>query len=255
MEVTVLGGAAAAPNPGQGCAGFLIRSADDAVVLDLGPDTLSVLRQHIDYRAVSAVVISHLHSDHTLDLVPYRYGLKYGPGSPSSRIPLWLPPAGLDFLAAFAGVFAMGEDAPSFFASVFAPCEYDPSSVLDACGLQIQFQETRHAIPCWAMRLEAAGSVLAYTADTASGPEIAGLARDADLLIAEATMPEGVDMGPRPTHLTAGQAGKIAAEAGAKRLMLTHYWDELGPQTLLGEARAHFSGEVLLARPGLRVQV
>jgi ribonuclease BN (tRNA processing enzyme) len=69
MQLVVLGGSAASPNAGAGCSGYLVQHGDDNVVLDLGPGTLPELRRHTDYRTLRAVVISHLHPDHTLDLV------------------------------------------------------------------------------------------------------------------------------------------------------------------------------------------
>ena len=50
MIVTVLGGSAAGPNTGAGCAGFLLQEQSTAVVLDLGPDTIGELRKHVDFR-------------------------------------------------------------------------------------------------------------------------------------------------------------------------------------------------------------
>src|SRR5579875_1707271 len=98
MKVTVLGGAAACPNPGQGCSSYLIEHGSSSLLLDCGPDTLSTLRQATDYRSIDAIIISHTHADHTLDLIPYRYGLRYEPAGERHRIPLWLPPDGSQFL-------------------------------------------------------------------------------------------------------------------------------------------------------------
>src|SRR5690554_5234769 len=99
VQVTTLGGAAAWPNPGQGCSSYLVRAGDTLVLLDCGPDTLHVLRAQIDLARLSGIVISHFHADHTIDLVPLRYALVYGPMDVQEKIPLWLPPGGDDFLA------------------------------------------------------------------------------------------------------------------------------------------------------------
>jgi ribonuclease BN (tRNA processing enzyme) len=256
IELIVLGGAAAAPNPGQGCASYLIQAGDTALLVDCGPDTLAVLRQEIDFRSVTAVILSHLHSDHTLDLVPYRYGLKYGPGAPTPRIPLWLPPDGLAFLDRLAAVFAVGGEQPDeFFPQVFEAREFQPDLPLTIGELTITFQQTQHAIPCWAMRLQSGDRTLVYTADTALTDGIVGFAAGADLVVAEATMPDGSDLGLRPIHLTAGQAGELAARAGASRLVLSHYWVELGPDRLRAQAEAQYGGEVIVAEPHLRLEV
>lgn len=257
MRLTVLGGAAASPNPGQGCASYLVQSADEQLVLDCGPDTLSVLRQHADFRQVRALLISHLHSDHTLDLVPYRYGLKYAPGPRGGRVPLWMPPGGRAFLGDLGSVFALGSerDMP-FFDEVFDVAEYHPGQQLQLGRFTVSFHETQHFIPAWAMSLSADGQTLVYGADTGPYPPLAAFAAHADLIVLEATMPENQQQsGERAGHLSASQAGRLAAEAGAGRLLLTHYWAELDPEGLMREAASQFPGEVLLARPGLVVDL
>ena len=79
MKLTVLGGSAAAPNPGDACAGYHVASGATALLLDCGSGVVSQLRALADERALSGVVVSHLHADHTLDLVTLRYALKYVP--------------------------------------------------------------------------------------------------------------------------------------------------------------------------------
>src|SRR5215213_12027870 len=79
MELTVLGGSAAGPNPGQGCSGCLIESGATQVVVDLGPGTFTELRRHVDYRSIDGVVLSHGHLDHFLDVLTLRYALAYNP--------------------------------------------------------------------------------------------------------------------------------------------------------------------------------
>jgi ribonuclease BN (tRNA processing enzyme) len=71
----------------------LLRSKAAAVVLDLGSGALGKLQVAIAPDALGAIVISHMHPDHFFDLVPLRYGLKYGPAKRASRMPLWIPPA------------------------------------------------------------------------------------------------------------------------------------------------------------------
>ncbi len=130
MELTVLGGSAAAPNPGDACTGYHVASGDTALLLDCGSGVVSRLRALADERALSGVVITHLHADHTLDLVALRYALKYVPAAPlPAPIPLHLPPGGLAFLERLAGVFQEGNEAElDFWGDVFAPREYDPAA-------------------------------------------------------------------------------------------------------------------------------
>jgi len=249
MDLTVLGGAAACPNPAQGCAGYLVTHEGMRVVLDCGPGTLPVLRDLADVRTLDAIIISHLHADHTLDLVPLRYGLKYGPGSNDRRLPVYLPPGGLAFLDRIAAALATdGEPSGDFFESVYALAEYDAASELTIGSLTIRFHPTRHSIPCWAMRIEDGQHVLAYLADTAHSPDLAHFAHGADLLVCEATL-DDPEIGGTVGHLTARQAGEMAAAAEARTLLLTHYWAELGRERLRAEAMEAFGGPVEVATP------
>jgi ribonuclease BN (tRNA processing enzyme) len=256
MRLTVLGGAAAWPNAGQGCASYLLRSAQAQILLDCGPDTLQELRRHTDYLTVGAIVISHCHADHFLDLVPYRYGLAYGAARPPRPIPLWMPPGGAATLDALAS--AIGGDAESpgnFWSSVFDVREYLPSERLELGDLRIAFERTQHPVPCFAMRIEdSAGASLFYSADTGDATPLLGLARDARVALIEATTP-GDDTMPleQRVHLTPRQAGEFATQARVGTLVLTHLWSERADSQTRREAAEVFSGRTEIARPGLTV--
>lgn len=256
LRLTCLGGAAAWPNPGQGCSSYLVESSGGATVLDAGSNTLLELRKHIDYREVSAIVISHFHSDHVLDLIPYRYGLTYGPVRPESRIPLWLPPGGRTILDTVANAIGgQAENAGPFWDEVFNRREYDPGTPLGIGDVTISFARTVHPAECYAMRIDAAGgSSIAYTADSGTVDSIAVLARGCDVLISEATMPEDSDRrGAEVGHLTPSQAGELAATAGVGTLVLAHLWSERPEHEVIEAAARSFSGPILIARPGLVV--
>src|SRR5829696_7825976 len=123
MRLTILGGSAAGPNPGQGCSGYLIDSGPTQVVIDFGAGTFTELRRHVDFRRIDAVVLSHLHLDHTLDVLPLRYALAYNPIPPPHPLPLWLPPGGLDCFDRPAIALSDAPDRSRFF-SVFTAREY-----------------------------------------------------------------------------------------------------------------------------------
>ena len=85
MRLTVLGKSPSWQDADGACSGYLIEEDETAVLLDCGNGVFSKLRQRIDYGEVDAVVISHLHADHFLDLVPYSYALTYAPRSSRCR--------------------------------------------------------------------------------------------------------------------------------------------------------------------------
>jgi len=249
--VTVLGGSAAGANSGQGCSGYLVESGDTRLVLDLGPGTFIELRNHTDYRALSAVILSHFHADHVLDVVALRFALAYNPVSASRLLPLWIPPGGSARLAGLAMAFGETGKENEFFPSVFAVQEFDPDVPLVIGGMEVRFAPTVHYVPCWAMRLTAGKSVLGYTADTGPAAPLDGLLHGVDVLIAEGTHvePTAEDTATRG-HLTAGEAGDLATRVGASSLLLTHLWQEKGFDAYRAQAGGTFNGDLQLATRG-----
>ena len=258
MKLTVLGGAAACPNPGQGSSSYLLEIAGQRWLIDCGPDTISQLRRHAELDTIDAILISHVHSDHTLDLLPFRYGLRYMPGLERRRIPLWLPPGGIDFLDRVANAYSMGtEAADDFFSGVFDIRQYNPDEGLTLNGVSIHFFPTNHVVPCWAMRFESDEGVLVYLADTGPQDNLVDISRDADIFIGEGTFLDHEDVAEttdRP-HLSAYEAGVIAREAGVRHFVFTHYWASLGPDRYIKAASEAFGGEVILAEPGTTVDL
>ncbi|HVX30534.1 MAG TPA: MBL fold metallo-hydrolase [Nitrolancea sp.] len=257
MKLTVIGGSAACPNPGDAGSSYLVTHDGFSLVLDTGPDSISKLRQHAELRSIGAVIISHLHSDHTLDLVPFRYGLRYIRGQRGPRIPLWMPPGGRSFLDQLGCVFALGaESTEPFFDGEFDIHEYDSNSSLAFGPFSVAFMPTQHFIDCWAMRLEAGGRRLAYLADSAPIDELVDFACDADVAICEATLSEEEAGAPENSgHMTARQAGEIAQRAGVGHLVLTHLWAEHDLESTMCEARAAFTGAITIAASGVQVVV
>ena len=255
MRLTVLGGAAAGPNAGQGCSGYLVDTGATRIVLDLGPGTLPELRRHADFRALDAVVISHLHVDHVLDLVALRFALAYNPVRPAGPVPLWMPPGGRAFLAAVGAAFDPSGDADSFFGSVFTVGDYDPNTGLTIGDARVTFAPTVHYVPCWAIRVESAGSgALLYTADTGPDTDFAPVGHDVAVLVADAGQPEPVPDEPVRGHSTAAEMGSLATALGVETLVLSHLWEEIGRDRYATRAGTTFGGRVVVAMPGTTVE-
>lgn len=253
-QLTVLGGSAAGVGTGQGCSGYLVQTESTNLVLDLGPGTLLELRKHTDFRRLDAIVISHLHLDHVLDLFALRFALAYNPVRPPRPVPLYLPPGGLGFMQKAAALWADPAEEGNYFTDVFDMAEYDPGEELTVGDFTLRFAPTAHIIPCWAMRVQSRDDSedLFYGADSGIDGDLDDLARGAAVVIAEAAMPPDSDPEQiRALHYTPEQAAKLAERAGARNLVLTHIWEELDPMKQAAAAREHFTGRMSIAVPGV----
>jgi ribonuclease BN (tRNA processing enzyme) len=98
------------------------------------------------------------------------------------------------------------------------------------------------------------GGKIAYGADSRPTDDLTDFARDCDLLIVEATLPRPERTGMRG-HLTPREAGEHARAAGAKRVVITHFSDELGDAWMETEATEGFGAPVEVAREGAVFEV
>lgn len=222
--------------------------------MDLGTGTFPELRRHVDFRTIDAVVLSHLHLDHTLDVLALRYALAYNPVSPRRRLPLWLPPGGLDFLDRLALALSDPTESNRYF-SVFDAREFDPEVALYIGELHLRFQPTVHYIPCWATRFSnGGGRDLVYTADTGPTSDLVPFSQGSSVMIAEGSE-WGMSQEPVTSrgHLTPSEAGTLARNAEVNVLILSHLWAENDPLTAVHEAETAFGGKVILATPGFRL--
>src|SRR5215469_11647841 len=153
MRVRVVGSSASVPRPGRACSCHLIRTREANVLMDIGSGALANLREVMDYPDLDAIIISHMHADHFLDLIPLRYGLKYGPLLRDGRMPVYLPPGGEAMLRAFCSAFA-SEGPNDFLDEVFLIKEYDPAQPLEINDVRLSFRQTRHYIDTYSIRAE-----------------------------------------------------------------------------------------------------
>jgi ribonuclease BN (tRNA processing enzyme) len=226
LNLTVLGTSAAYPGPDTPCSGYLIQENGGNVLLDCGTGTLGNLQKHLDLRDVSDIVISHMHPDHFFDLIPYRYALKYGLDTSGHSAPhLHLPPGGIKALNQVISPF---NESKSFFAETFDLSEYDPENALVLGHLQIMFRPVKHYIPTFGVSI-IGSKRLAYSSDSGACPELSDVAKDADLLLCTVGRCLGPEIDHLWGHLLPEEAGELAKEARAKRLLLTHFWPACDP--------------------------
>jgi ribonuclease BN (tRNA processing enzyme) len=250
FTVTVLGASPAWPNAGGACSGYLVSNGSDVVLIECGFGILSRVRERLELDQLKAVIISHLHADHFMDLVPLRYGLKYGALRSDPSLPLFAPPGATEFFARLGGAL---DNDPHFFDGTFNLNEYQPDRPLEIGSLTLEFRQVKHYVPSYAMAIHA-GKKLAYSADAAPCPVLTEVASKADLFLCEAAIESTKDDDPSPSHrghMTAVEAADIARLAGARRLLLTHYRaNGTRDGALAAEARSVFGGPAEFAEEG-----
>lgn len=257
MNFIVLGSGAAGANASSGCSGFLAQSGSTNVLVDCGSGTVGELKRWIDIRSLTAIVISHMHLDHVLDLVTLRAAYRYAPEPFDERIPLWLPPGGRMILDDLAPALDLDHHSPLFFDQIYQVEEYNPLESLHLEALAIDFAPTQHQMPTWAMRIATAGKepAIGYTADTGPVTNLGVFFRGVETLVCEATLLDSSSPPIDRGHLTAAEAGRLASTCQAKALVLTHTWDEIGKERLLQQAATQFAGPVEVAWPGMEIVI
>jgi ribonuclease BN (tRNA processing enzyme) len=248
VELIVLGSSGAWPGPGQAASGYLLREEGYNVVLDLGTGALSNLQRHLPHHEIDAIVLSHEHLDHTLDLYPLFYARFFHP-EPLPPLPVVTPPGLFDRINKLEDNNGVRDMLASFEMR-----EVEPGDGFELGPFRLQTRLLPHWVPNIGMRIESGGTLLCYTGDTGPSEEIVAVARDAHLLVTEASWLDGPDDRP-PYHLTAKQSGEHAARAGAQRLLLSHFWPGNDRDLSRSEAAEQFDGEILLAEEGSKVEV
>jgi ribonuclease BN (tRNA processing enzyme) len=249
LRLEVLGCAGAAPLQGA-CASYLVSDGSVAVLLDCGPGTLERLWRRDLLERLDAIVVSHMHADHVLDLVLLAGELARSMLA-ERPVSLHVPRGeGRAALARLDASFARERGRPTRFESAFDVGEYDASDRISIGALSFSFAPTEHPPPCYAARVSDGTTTIVYGADGGPGEGIVALAERADLLVLEATYLDDVAAAAAHGHMTATQAGESAARAQASRLLLTHTIAGVSPAALAERAAASFAGPVDVAHEG-----
>ena len=257
MQITVLGKSPSWQDIDGACSGYLIQADGFNLLLDCGNGVFSKLRRFCDYVEVDAVLVSHLHADHFLDLIPFSYALTYAPrqqpvpvaGWPGTAEParpdLWAPSGAIERFRKLLA--AWGHE--DLIEKAFAMHEYSAPDELQLGPLHVRFCEVPHYTCTHAVEVANEGARFTYSADCAPNEQLVRFAEGTDLLMIEATLPRPERTGERG-HLTPEEAGDHGRRAGARRLVLTHFSDELDPEWARAQASEGFGGPVELAHEG-----
>ena len=211
LRLDVLGCDGSYAGPGGACSGYLLSTPTERVWLDTGPGTLARVQRHVALPDLTAVVVSHEHPDHCGELPVLRNALKYV-----------LHVSGLPVITT-AGTRALVDHISGGAAPTFAWDVVTGGDERQVGDLRLRFVTTDHPVETLAVRVDHPSGSIAYTADT--GAALDGHALDPDgtgvgLLVVEASMPP--EMEDDVQHLSGAQAARVAVQAGARRVLMTH---------------------------------
>lgn len=251
------------PAFGEPSSGYLVQTSGTTLLFDCGPGVAGELRGMLGHRALDGVFISHLHLDHCYDLLPVAKTL-LGPHVSYPRegqqgrligtvapVPCHLPPDGIKAFRTVQGLFPVRSSPPldQAFDMAFEAIEITPGGGYDIADCTVTAVALRHAVPVCGFRVGSDAGSFAYTADTGWTEALIDLSTGVDVLLCEATLREP-DTGAHG-HLSATDAGRLAALADVGALVLTHFSssDEEHLTALHADAAACFDGPILLAAP------
>jgi ribonuclease BN (tRNA processing enzyme) len=234
FSLTVLGTDGSYPGPGGCNSGYLLQAGEFATWMDTGPGTMANLQLHLPLSRLDAVVVSHAHPDHWSDLEGLYVAMRYFLGR--KGLPIYAPEGLRDLM--------VGEKPDGTF---------DWRVIADGETAQVgparwNWSRTDHPVETLASRVEVGGRALAYSADTGPEWELSSLGEGIQLALVEATMTLQEEGSIQ--HLSARQAGRTAAKAGAERLLITHFAPPIDRAVSLAEATAAFGGPVEVAEVG-----
>ena len=243
MRLTIVGCAGTLPGPASAASAYLFQAAGYSLLVDCGNGAIGALQNHLDLLDLDAVLISHLHADHCLDLVPYSYARRHHPRAPLPPLPVYGPRGLRDRLCqAF-------EQRPSDdLAGVYDFRELGPGR-RTVGPFTVDLVPTNHPVETYGLRVVADGATVAYSADTGPCDALVDIARNADLFLCEASFLDTAGQ-PRNVHLTAREAGDHARRADARRLVLTHLLPWNDPARSRREAADAYGRDVELASAG-----
>ncbi len=259
MRLTVVGCSGSMSGPDSAASCYLVQADGPdgeggtrtwSIVLDLGSGAFGALLRHLDPAHLDAVVLSHLHADHVVDMTGLEVYRRYHPAGALGPVPV-LGPVGT---AQRVGALAMEEDLSALDAS-FTFVDHVPGRSVEIGPLRIEAFPVEHPVLAFGLRVTGPAEdgarevVLAYSGDSDACDGLVETARDADLFLCEGAFQEGRDT-VRGIHLTRRRAGEMATRAAARHVVLTHLppWND--HEVVRAEAATQYGGPIDLARPG-----
>lgn len=248
MELTILGSGTSLPTPSRGCPGYALKVGGEVMLFDVGSGSLARLAQvGIEFERVRTIFFSHFHVDHTGDLAPFLFAKRNPALKRNESLTVWGPPGMKELVARLQSAWpSPWLDGSSYGLEVR---EVDERGVALAGAIATAYP-VLHTASSVAWRVEADGRVFCYSGDSDVCPGLVEAARDADLFLCECSFPDARRV---EGHLTPASAGQIAAQARARRLLLTHFYPVMETIDPLPPCRRAFDGDIIIGADLMRL--
>lgn len=243
MKLTVVGCSGTYPTAEVPCSGYLFQSEGFNLLVDLGPGTFVALQRHVPIDQIGAILLTHWHPDHVVDIFPLYYALRFADRF-EGTIPLYAP------RGAERSIFGLlSGDSRQEFTRVFDLRQIEGGQKLEIGPFSVETASTNHPVETVAVLVGEGDNAVAYSADTGPGGAFPDLASRAKIVVCEATyaLP---GQGP-PIHLSSREAAELAVRTGASRLVLTHRFPACDENLWYEEAKQVYDGPLEAAHPGM----
>jgi len=253
MDIVILGSGTVTPSLERNASGLLIRAGGSVILVDIGPGIMRRLCEaHVDVKSIDAIFITHFHPDHVSDLVPFLFASNYEYGEIRSAPFHIVGPVGLEqFYRGLVQVYGHWI-VPSGDRLILKELDAEASDSLPVGQVAVRSIPAVHSFPSLHYRFDAQGVSVTVSGDTDFSENLIRLAQDTDVLICEASMPDGLK---KSGHLVPSETGRIAHRAGTQRLVLTHFYPPCEAADMVGQAAMTFSGHVTVARGLMTIEV
>ncbi len=250
FAVTVLGSGTCTPSTRRGAPGYVVRHGHRSYLVDSGSGTIQrLVRAGLRPVDLEALFYTHTHLDHVGDLFPLLFSLRnaYGEHRRHRALVIHGPPGFQTFFARLAQVFPDCVDGKHFEVRVREMCP-ETGAVPLGHGLAATAIPLQHATVCVGFRFaDDEGRTVAFTGDTDACPALEELVRDADLVIAECSTPDSLKL---PGHLSPTLLGHACQAAGARCLVLSHFYPPSDDEDIVSAVQKVFHGMVVKAEDG-----
>ncbi len=250
MKVTILGSGVLIPYPKRGNSGYFLESEKKKILIDGGSGTLRRIADNgLNYRDIDTICYSHLHPDHTIDLIPFLFALKHDPlvTRPKS-VDIICPKSFKEHFNKLIEIYGKWVLDDSIQINI----KENHQAELIINNLTIRCNPTEHSEHSISFRFEENGRDLFYSGDTDICDELIDAGKGSNTAIIECSFP---DDQKTKGHLTPSECGQIASTINCEQLILSHFYPEVLQTNIIKTVSKQYDGNIILADDGMTLEI